>query len=386
MLYISIWQDFLQAKPPYQYGFIRAFYDLWLKNSELLSWNETWSKLFDFFSNILNRDFWNKEIGTSASPLPDKESIADLICDFLSSGMRSDAKAFSSELLPPAKELVINILNNIESKIEPDADFSFNMVANSSKSKAIESLLLYALRRCRLEHQKLNNHDAAWHLIEDVFEKELKKCKNSNFEFSAFMGAYIEQLNYLSTPWLALAYLWSDTKLDFLFTLITSGYVVNSDLDYIAEYFWKVQNQIAENMPYIQRIGQFWTEAIKLNNATVPNSENFSLLICYLPEKLSLNNIELLNKTVPSVFREELVLHRFIRELERLTKQNPEFVLSILDKISDNLKPYHGYNEHLLSILTILSSSERSNQKYIVLLNKLKYFPSIQSIYNNFTK
>jgi hypothetical protein len=46
-----------------------------------------------------------------------------------------------------------------------------------------------------------SSHVGAWRKLEPLFDAELAKCRDGNFEFSALAGAYIANLHYMNSSW-----------------------------------------------------------------------------------------------------------------------------------------------------------------------------------------
>ncbi|HEU5281466.1 MAG TPA: hypothetical protein VFU82_05775 [Gammaproteobacteria bacterium] len=199
---------FLRANPAYQYGYIKGYFELWTSKQKPLNqypslWIDIWAILFDYFDElVLGSYLWNEIEEDKGDLIPKKSWIPRLIADFLRSGMHADDNAFSEDLLPRAKVLICNFLSNLPSESRWHEKDSMTIAINSSKGKAIEALVYYALRTSRLSQQKVGSHNSVWLDIEPVFNEELSKCKSDNFEFSTLMASYIENLRYLSNEWL----------------------------------------------------------------------------------------------------------------------------------------------------------------------------------------
>jgi hypothetical protein len=72
---------------------------------------------------------------------------------------------------------------------------------NSAKGKSIEALVSQALMECRAADRGKNSHGDAWATFRPLFDAELEKCKDANFEFSTLAGAYLAQLRYMDSAW-----------------------------------------------------------------------------------------------------------------------------------------------------------------------------------------
>jgi hypothetical protein len=73
---------------------------------------------------------------------------------------------------------------------------------NSHRGKAIEALFIHALRVCRIVGKAAGTHKDAWERVRPVFDREISKCKNSNFEFSTMAGRFLAHIEFLDKEWL----------------------------------------------------------------------------------------------------------------------------------------------------------------------------------------
>ena len=72
---------------------------------------------------------------------------------------------------------------------------------NTAKGRTIGALYNHALRVCRVAQQQ-QLLPQAWASLEPVFDSEVAKCRDANFEFSTLSASYIGNLDYMSRPWL----------------------------------------------------------------------------------------------------------------------------------------------------------------------------------------
>ena len=196
---------FLSAKPEYQYAIIAGFkklWDAWDGKQAGVAWDRIWPKLIDFFEAILtNKEFWKGESTVEPPLSPTRNWIPPVIAEFLRAGTRSDDKASPAELLPRTLSLIVILLKKSEAQAAPRDGDALNGAINTAKGKAIEALLVHALRRCRLSDKAKKSHAKAWWELQPLFDAELAQCRDGNFEFSALAGAYIGNLHYMSADW-----------------------------------------------------------------------------------------------------------------------------------------------------------------------------------------
>lgn len=195
--------EFLDAKPVYQYYALQAFEELW-NEKKLIDWQ----KVLEFIKQIVDSEkLWAKETEKRTIGFYfRKDWIPSLIARLIQSGIRDDEWLMPDARLPEARNILEVLLEKIDpSAKETEAD-ALTEAINSSKGHAIEAYFNYALRECRIlsakhENQGIEERKKFWEGIKPIFNKELDKAKNANFEFSALAGQYLPNLYYLSKEW-----------------------------------------------------------------------------------------------------------------------------------------------------------------------------------------
>ena len=324
---------FLSAKRPFQFGLINGFKLSWDAPQEKQPGNfcdNTWSELVGFFEKLIDDSaFW------ADGSIEDQyhKWIPPAIAEFLRAGTCNDEKAYPSSLLPRTWSLIKILLDKSEPELDARETDAMSQAINSSKGKAIEALFSHALRACRLSDKASGEHKAEWATMKPVFDLELAKCKNANYEFSTLAGSYISHLDYINREWLkasveqifptefpinfvcalsgltysqatrsvygllatsgvldralpldikddsvreklieriSLAYLWGEEELD----LPRFSYLFKQgrvkDLEYASWFFWSISNQELTE-PHKKRIISFWERCIAWSrNAVEP--------------------------------------------------------------------------------------------------------------------
>lgn len=78
---------------------------------------------------------------------------------------------------------------------------TFGEAINTSKGVAIEALFALTLKKARLATAQNRDRAVEWNTMRSLFDVELEKCRNGNFEFSSIAGAYIPNLLFLDKSW-----------------------------------------------------------------------------------------------------------------------------------------------------------------------------------------
>jgi hypothetical protein len=327
--FLRLLPAFLNANRPYQYGIIAGFKKLWDaegSTTPLVNWNEAWPKLIEFFEELISGDaFWTERVSETRDLTPSRNWIPPVIAEFLRAGTRKDEKAYDPALLPRGWDLIKILVERSEAQTTPDKSDSMTRAINTPKGKAIEALLDHALRACRISDKEPGGHTNAWSKMVPVFDNELAKCQDANYEFSTLAAAYIPQIHYMDQHWcernferifpahspthcccaldglafappskpiyrlllntgvldwalrhapkqsrarehilqlLALAYLWGDEPLDSPRFAYMFATGRIDDLEQITRYFWAVRNS-SLSTEQKEKVIAFWGECLR---------------------------------------------------------------------------------------------------------------------------
>lgn len=190
---------FLKLKTPYQYGLFSG-----LKNAKLGQVLSGWDRALDLCRKIVDDSSFWQESGDKEESFdrPNREWVLGAICDLLDIGVKTDETAFDPALLPKAR----SIINTILDKTKPDKDVkiqdAMSYALNTTRGRCLGVLFNFALRSARVADKEKGSHEQLWQDLQPIFDRELEKCKNDNYEFSTHCGAYLPNLLYLSKDWL----------------------------------------------------------------------------------------------------------------------------------------------------------------------------------------
>lgn len=195
--------EFLNARYVYQYYALQAFEELW-NEKKLIDWR----KVIEFLKNVADSEkLWEKKIEERTIGFYfRKDWIPSLIARFIQNGVINDEWVMPDSYLPQIRKILEKLLDKVEPSAKGTDSDALSEAINSPKGHAIEAYLNYALRECRIlsgehENQGVEKRKKFWEEIKAVFNKELEKAKNVNFEFSALSGRYLPNLYYLSREW-----------------------------------------------------------------------------------------------------------------------------------------------------------------------------------------
>jgi len=159
------------------------------------AWNDKqvfdWEKVLDFIENELTPNFFSSDENH-------KQWFVLEIANLIKCGTREDNNAFNEGLLPKAKKILLNLLNN---KYEEEYQMSSNMgnhILNSTNGKVLHALINYTLRCGRLK----SSQSVKWEKeVKDFFTQQLED--NNIYSRSVFtvLGFYFHHLQFLDKKW-----------------------------------------------------------------------------------------------------------------------------------------------------------------------------------------
>lgn len=444
-LIIDVLPEFLKAKPAYQYALISGLAKAWGKPG--VSWpDEYWERIFKFLEDlILPASFWETEPQESRAWGPCWEWIAPNVADFLRAGTTNDEHAYSQRFFPRAQALISCLLENAEESQSLSDDPMFHAI-NSLKGKAIEALFSLALRMCRINKEV---HQQAWESIRPLFDRELAKCSNGNYEFSTIAAEYFAHLEFLSVDWLhenagklfpksfpenfnaaicglayspvskvgyqilikenvidvalrtfkskqealaqliervAIAYLWGDESLDSpRFSYLFDSIDIEA-LSGIANFFWGIQREeLKDNQK--SAVIQFWKHCVDWGRSveSVPATLFGRLALL----SCYLDTLDDFGKNLllatAPYAEKEFNADRVLKELDRLFDTNPAAVSEVFLAMLENYTPSFDLEGHMHSIISKLASAGMRGQA-LQLTSQLRHLQGMPELFSALEK
>lgn len=446
--FLSIILNFLDAKRPFQYGLIKGFKRAWETMGEKrpeIDWDLAWDTLTTFFEKLIgNPDLWAEGVDEDRDLTPTRNWIPPIIAELLRAGTSNDDKAYSPSLMPRTWALICVLLLQVKPLDNPRDD-AMTQAINSSKGKVIEALFSHALRACRLSDRGGRGHAAAWAKMKPVFEQELDRCKEGNYEFSTLTGGYIANLDYLDHGWLktnisrlfpreslanfhcaleglayapatlpvysllledgvldfallqestgrhakeklveriALAFLWGIEELDGPRFSYLFDSVQAEDLGQATDFFWSVSNQEL-SAAQVDRILSFWGQCTVWSQSITPPPANLLSKLARLSCYIKVVEDRELDwlLAVAPYVHVDYNADYFIEELDRLVEVSPANICAVLGTVLETFVPSFDLQDRLKSLLVKLS--ERGQlEKAIVYTNKLRHLLGMVALYS----
>jgi hypothetical protein len=183
----------------YIYEILEGYRDLW-KDKKY----DNWQEVLAFCDQLLRAPgFWERKNHHEKRPMTaTAEWVVGAVADLVAAGTANDENAFDPENLPAARRIIETILENQSGdKFEGSGD-AVQIAINSPRGRAVEALINYALRVCRLADQKTERHDEVWASeLEPLFRHELERTRQNNYEFVTLFVNYLPNFLYLSRGW-----------------------------------------------------------------------------------------------------------------------------------------------------------------------------------------
>jgi hypothetical protein len=432
----------LSTKSIYQHAVICGLKGAWEANSEA-NWERGWGQLVSFFEALSNdQHFWQQTEDVY------RQWVVSAIADCLRAGTKQDEHAYPSDLLPRT-QLIIGSLLEGEPAVDTPADDSMTQALNTPKGRIIEALYSQTLRAARVSDRQHSSHREAWEAISPIFDAELAKCKNANYEFSTLAGTYLPQLQYLDATWtservdlifpsqyeantvsaldglayasftrqvyevlaehgiinraldlelkgrsargklverIGAAYLWGLERLDGSAFRKLFDTGTAEDFEVLVRVFWMIRN---ENLADEQRrlILTFWSRTFEWAQHQTQVPDRF------------LSTLSLLATHIRTLGRDERRLledvaphvcagyeaYEFVAELLRLAAQDPAAITTVLQSMVAAHAPDYDYEDRLRSLLEFLAA-HGEREAVILTSNQLRHLPGIATLFKSLTQ
>ncbi len=446
--FLPLLSDFHRAKVAFQHALIAGFkrlYDPSNADKPAFDWSAAWPKLMVFFSECLNDSaFWSVEPSGEefGSMIPTRSWMTSLIAGFLEAGTKHDETAYPPALLPQGWELIKILLDRAEAEPARLTD-PMTHALNTAKGRTIGALYNHALRVCRVAQQQ-QLLPQAWASLEPVFDSEVAKCRDANFEFSTLSASYIGNLDYMSRPWLTenilklfpvdypanfksaigglgyatpnrpiyqllssnkildealrikledshsreriiewicLAYLWGDETLTSpLMRQIFGGGV--DDLQHGSDFFWQVRREQLKP-EQVERVLEFWKASLSWAKAQPQLPQALLSRLSRLAPYLSTldqNARSILLDVAPYV-HSDYSTDQMIEELARLANSNPAATVELLDRMFEANTPNFDLDDKLKGLLKKLYGLGHHAEVIRIIEKLRKSLPDMLSFY-----
>jgi len=415
--FFPLLSDFHRAKIPFQHALLTGFKRVFHRSDTQkpkFDWDAAWPKLLTFFSKTLESDtFWSSNAEENGNLIPTRTWMTSLIADFLEAGTKDDKTAYNPQLLPKGWELIQILL---ERAVGDKASVTSPMThaLNTEKGRVIGAMYNHALRTCRVAKQNEQPLEQVWATLQPVFDSEIAKCRDANFEFSTLSAAYVGNLDFMSREWLVanvrrlfpieypvnfkaaigglafarptrpiyqllatngileaglktkledrhsrekivqwicLAYLWGDESLTSpLFTQIFAGGV--DDLQEAAEFFWRVHGEkLASDQ--VERVLTFWEKALEWAKRQDKSPNVLFSSLARLTPYLTVVDARakaLLLSVVPYVHT-DYSTDKMVEELARLSDADAGATAEIVERMFEVSTPNFDMDDNIKKLL-----------------------------------
>jgi hypothetical protein len=234
----------------YVYVLLEAFNELWSEKKEL-PWAGIWQELLNFCQLVIeNEEFWSPaNMGQRPQFVANRFWVVGAIGRLIESGTKSDDHAFSPELLPQARELLLALLEKEQGQeFKPDSD-AVSIAINSPRGRCLEALVNLALRSCRLADKEAGGHDAVWASLEPIFDLELLKPDEDEYEFITLLVNYLPNFLYMSREWVL-----ANLALIFDFTNYQKWLCAMQAYAYVNKVYQEVYRYLKDNEHFLRAL------------------------------------------------------------------------------------------------------------------------------------
>lgn len=204
---------FISLKPRYLTAVLDAYKEL-RKDQQV-----DWAKTISFCLLLIEKaQLWvrDDELGADGGA-PRKSWVIRSIVDLISAGLQEEANQIPLDLMDEVERILVSIIENEPSEATGNSKDALTEAINTAKGRAIECFFLYSIRCAQSEHKKKNEHHTFWNHIRPVYDSELTKSKDGNYEFSVLAGRWLPSLRYLSPEWV-------DQNIDRIFSTVSDSH------------------------------------------------------------------------------------------------------------------------------------------------------------------
>jgi hypothetical protein len=423
-VFLPLLGDFYGAKVAFQHAVIQGFRNLFNLGKEKwgdFEWDAAWPKLMAFFTEcIADPELWAKtEEKEQIDLVPTRDWMRSLIASFLEAATRDDETAYPEGLLPQGLWIIKTLLERAPAS-ELNVKDPMTQALNTEKGHAIGALYNHALRACRLAKSKENSTASAWATVKDIFDAEIAKCRNANFEFSTLTASYIANLEFMNYPWLvdnvgklfpmkeypdsfvvaigglayatpsrrsykllssngvfdaalsvkledrhgrdrviewiSLAYLWDEEELDSPIIQKIFG-TGAADLETMSEFFWSVRgDKLTEKQR--QKVLGFWDRCLTGGQSQAKTPEQLMARLSRLSSYLTTLDGEgkKLLLAVVPYVHTDYATDQMVEEIARLADSNPQAAAEILERMLDASAPTYDLDDKLKKLIEKLAA------------------------------
>ena len=423
-LFFPLLGVFRGAKVAFQHALIQGYrnvFNLPKDQQPDFNWSDAWPKLMAFFTEcIADPELWVKtEDGERIDLVPTRDWMRSLIASFLEAATRDDETAYPEALLPHGLSIIKTLLERAPTS-ELSLKDPMTHALNTEKGHVIGALYNHALRVCRLAKDKENSPEPAWASVKEVFDAEIAKCRDANYEFSTLTASYIANMEFMSYPWLvenvdrlfpvrdypnnfiaaigglayaspsrrsyqllasnevfagalsvkledrhgrdrviewiSLAYLWDDEELD---SPIFQKIFAGgaSDLETMAELFWSVRDDKLTDKQR-QKVLGFWDRCLTWGQAQSRMPEQLMARLGRLSSYLEpLDDVgKKLLIAVVPYVHNDFATDQMVEEIARLSDSNPPAAAEILERMLGASAPTYDLDDKLKKLIEKLAA------------------------------
>lgn len=452
-LFLSLLSTFREARVEFQHALIqglRNVFNLAKDRQPVFDWNDAWPKLMTFFSqSIADPNVWaTGDEAQGLELLPTRAWMRSQIASFLEAATRDDETAYPETLLPQGLSLIRTLLDRAPAS-ELSVKDPMTHALNTEKGHAVGALYNHALRACRLERKKNNSTEVAWASVKELFDAEIAKCRNANYEFSTLSASYIANLEFMSyrwlvdnvgslfpakefpnnfivavgglayaspsrriyqllatnsifeeglsvkledrhghdrlVEWISLAYLWDDEELDSPIIQRIFGGGAE-DLETMAEFFWAVRgDKLTEKQK--RKILEFWSRCLSWAKAQSKVPVQLMNRLSQLSSYLETldERAKGLLLAVVPYVHTNYGTDKMVQEIARLADNNPPAAAEILERMLEASAPTYDYEDRLKKLIEKLAELGLRDAAFRCADRVRKTLPGVYDLYKTLT-
>lgn len=188
---------FVPLKPRYLVAVLSAYEEL-CKTQQI-----AWKAVLNLCTLLVAPgQVWNRADEEKSDGLvPKKSWVTTEIADLIRAGLSEENHQIPSDQMSVVEQVLISLIENEPSKATGNSTDAVRETINTARGRAIECLFIYSLHCARKEHKEKGDHREFWNHIQPIYDSELNKTKDGNYEFTVLAARWLPSLSYLNKDW-----------------------------------------------------------------------------------------------------------------------------------------------------------------------------------------
>jgi hypothetical protein len=194
----AILQALLRLRPRYLAAILDAY-------AELCKMQPVdWQAILSFCLKLVEHgELWTREEEDKLEGwVPKKSWVVTSMGELIRAGLVEDYEHIPDTLLAKTERILVTLVEREPSAAIGTSDDAMTEAINTAKGRCLETLIVYSLRCARSQQAAKGERVTFWNHIKPVYDAQLAKTKEGNYEFTVLAAHWLPSLGYLSSQWI----------------------------------------------------------------------------------------------------------------------------------------------------------------------------------------